>query len=146
MANIGGFGLQVTLRADKTFPLGVTLSSFADDADPLDLPTHKLADAAMGLNGDLITWSKATPLMLDINVIPDSDDDNNLQVIAEANRVGKGKQPVGDVLTLIITYPDGKLRTYTGGRLTDANLGNSVASSARFKTKPYKMVFENVIG
>lgn len=75
MEDISGVGLRVTIVASNTFPSGITITQFADDADPFDVPSMQLADKAMGLNGDLITWSKASPLTPTINVIPGSEDD-----------------------------------------------------------------------
>jgi hypothetical protein len=146
MADISGFGLSVTVNASATFPSGVKITQFADDGDSLDLPSIQISDKAMGLNGDLITFSKASPLLLTLNVIPDSDDDKNLSVLAESNRVGKGKKSARDVVTVTVAYPSGKIVTYTNGAITDAMIGNGVASSGRMKTKAYAFAFENVSG
>ena len=81
-----------------------------------------------------------------MNVIPDSDDDKNLQVLAEANRVGKGKKSARDVITMTVAYPSGKVVTYTSGAITDAMIGNSVTSAGRMKTKAYAFAFENASG
>lgn len=143
MANdISGFGLQVQIRASVTFPSGVTITQFADDADPLDMQAIQIADKAMGLNGDLVTWSKATPLPMVLNVIPGGEDDRNLAVLFNANRVAKGKTPSRDVITATVIYPDGKQRTLNNGKITDGMAGNSVASSGRLKSKPYTFAFE----
>lgn len=144
MADISGFGTVVNVLASNTFPSGVTFTQFADDGDSLDIPSIQIADKAMGVNGDLVTWSKANPLVVTINLIPNGDDDKNMAVIAEANRVGKGKQSARDVITMVVNYPDGRIATYTAGKLTDAMPGNAVASSGRYKTKPYSFAFENV--
>lgn len=141
--DISGFGLRINVIADKTFPNGVLLSEFADDADPFDLPAIAYADKAMGLNGDLITWSKATPLDITLNLIPDGEDDKNLSALAEANRVSKGKNSAGDTITLVKTDVTGKTTTLTGGRLTNAMPGTSVSSAGRKKTKAFTFTFES---
>lgn len=146
MADISGFGLVVNVKASSSFPSGFQVSQFADDGDSLDIPSMQLADKAMGLNGDLVTWSKAAPLSLTMNIIPNSEDDKNLSVIAEANRVGKGKKSAQDVITVTVAYPDGKYVTYTNGKMTDAMPGNAVASAGRYKSKSYAFSFENVVG
>jgi len=146
MADISGFGLVANIKASVSFPAGFQVSQFADDGDALDVPSMQLADKAMGLNGDLVTWSKAAPLVITMNVIPNSEDDKNLAVIAESNRVGKGKKSAQDVITVTVSYPDGKTVTYTNGKLTDAMPGNGVASAGRLKSKPYVFAFENVVG
>lgn len=145
MANdISGFGLQIQVVASVTFPSGFTVSQFADDGDPFDLPSIQIADKAMGLNGDLITWSKANPLTVTLNVVPNSDDDKNLGILFDANRVARGKQSARDVITMTGIYPDGSTITLTPGAITDGMPGNAVASSGRLKSKAYIFAFEGV--
>jgi hypothetical protein len=141
---IGGFGLVITLRASVTYPVGLVVEQYADDADPFDFPDIKIADIAMGLNGDLLTWSKATPLLTNLAVVPESDDDNNLAVLFAANRVGKNKQSARDVITLIGQYPSGYTVALTNGRMTDGSPSNSISSAGRMKSKTYKFAFENI--
>lgn len=145
MQDISGYGLKVIIRATVTFPQGITLTQFADDADPLDMASIQVADTAMGLNGDLITWSKAIPIPMTLNLIPGSDDDLNMAVLLEANRVGRGKRSARDVITSVIQYADGTSQTVSQGKITNGMPGNSVASSARLKTKPYIFAFENKV-
>lgn len=144
MTDVSGFGLSIRLTASKTFPTGVTLNQFADDADPFDLPAHQVGDKAMGLNGDLVRWSKASPIVATINIIPNSEDDRNLSVLYEANRVARGKTSAGDVVTLIGTYPDGHTVTLSNGLLTDGPPGLGVASAGRMKSKGYVFAFEGL--
>lgn len=143
MQDVSGFGTQINLLASRTFPAGINITEFADDADPLDMASIQIADKTMGLNGDLITWSKATPLPMVINVIPGSESDRNLQVLAESNRVGKGKASNRDIITAVVIYPDGTTVTLIGGKITDAMMGNGIASSGRLKSKAYAFSFEN---
>lgn len=143
--DISGFGLQVRLIASRTFPAGVTLTQFADDADPFDLPSLQIVDKAMGLNGDLVTWSKANPINLTLNVVPGSPDDRNLSILMEQNRVGKGKQSARDTIILTGVYPDGRTITFINGKMTDGMPGNSVASAGRLKSKAYIFTFENKV-
>lgn len=146
MNDISGFGFTINLIASKTFPNGITVSQFADDADPFDTPSIQIADKAMGLNGDLVTWSSAVPLEVTINIIPDSEDDTNLAALAEANRVSKGKKSARDEITMVGTWPEGKTRTFSKGKLTNGVPASSVSSSGRKKTKAYTFVFEQMAG
>lgn len=143
MQDISGFGLRINIKASNTFPAGIDVTEFADDADPFDMPSIQIADKAMGLNGDMIVWSKAVPITPTLNVIPGSDADRNLAVLLEANRVGKGKQSARDVITMTGIYPDGRTVILGSGKITDGMPGNSVASSGRFKSKPYAFAFES---
>jgi hypothetical protein len=141
--DVSGFGAQVQVKASNTFPQGFVISQFADDADPFDIPSIQIADKAMGLNGDLVTWSKANPILITINVIPNSDDDRNLAILLEANRVGKGKVGARDEVTIVSVYPNEGTLTLTSGVITDGAPGNSIASAGRMKSKAYQFAFEN---
>lgn len=146
MTDIAGFGLQLNLIASKTYPVGIIITQFADDSDPFDLPDLQIADSAMGLNGDLLTWSKANPIKLTLSVVPASLDDIALGILLEANRVGKGKFGARDIITLTGVYPSGAIITLINGTITNGIPGQAVSSSGRFKSKPYQFVFENKIG
>lgn len=145
MQNISGFGSGVTLLASMTFPLGFTITKGADDADFIDIPVLTIADAAKGINGELLTWSKANPIDLTLNVIPRSQDDINLGIILQANAPVLGKSLVQDILTLNVIYPDGSFVQLLNGVMISGMPGNSVASAGRLKTKPYAFKFESVI-
>lgn len=144
MNDVSGFGLKINLTASATFPNGLQLTQFADDADPFDLPNIKIADTGMGLNGDMLTWAKATPSLITINVIPGSEDDRNLAVIFDANRVSRGHSSAGDVINCVGIYPDGTTVTARGGVMTDGPPGSSVASAGRLKSKAYMFAFEDL--
>ena len=144
MQDISVFGIRVQVVASQTFPAGINITQFADDADPFDAPSMQIRDKAMGVNGDLISWSKANPIPLTINVVPNSEDDKNLGVLFEANRVGKGKQGARDVISITAVYPDGRTASFTQGVITDGQPANSAQSSGRMKSKAYAFAFENV--
>jgi hypothetical protein len=146
MQDISGYGIKVTLRASTTLPAPVTFTQFADDADPVDIPSQQIADKAMGTNGDMVSWGKANPILMTMNLIPGTDDDKTMAVVAEANRPARGKRPARDVITAVITYPDGSVVTLTNGKLTDAPLASGVASTGRQKSKAYQFAFENRVG
>lgn len=143
MQDVSAFGIKVNLVASLTFPMGFEITAFADDADPVDQASIQLRDKATGVNGDLIVWSKSNAVPMTISVIPGSDDDNNLQVLAKANRAARGRRAVQDEITAVITYPDGTTERLVRGAITDAIIGKPAASSGRLKTKPYVFAFED---
>ncbi len=144
--NISGYGVSINLVASNTFPFGFMITEYADDTDAIDVPSIQIGDIAMGLNGDLITWSKANPIKVNIAVIPSGSDDRNLSILLEANRVGKGKVGARDIITLNIAYPAGNFVQLINGVITDGLPLNSVANSGRLKSKNYNFSFENRIG
>lgn len=141
--DISGFGLKVWLIASETFPAGFPITQFADDGDPFDLPSMQIAEAAMGVNGDMVKWSKATPVKMTLSVIPNSIDDVNLGILFDSNRVAKGHRGARDVLTMTGIYPDGRTVVLNEGIITDGMPSNSVASAGRMKTKTYGFTFED---
>lgn len=141
--SVTGFGIVITFIASNTFPTGLPISQFADDSDPVMINDVKIADTAMGLNGDLLTWNRAVPLPLTINVIAGTPDDVNLLILANANRVAQGKNGANDVVSATIVYPDGSVIILTGGVITDAAFGRGVTSQGKQRTRTYSFVFSN---
>lgn len=143
MEDVSGTGIEITVIAAPTFPTGIKVSAFADDADPLDSPELQIAEWGMGVNGDLVIWRTPKPIEVTLNVIPNTEEDKNLAILYDANRVSKGKASVKDVITLIAKYPDGTTKMLTNGAIVSGMPLNSIASSGKTKSKPYKFVFEN---
>jgi len=141
--DISGFGLKVWLIASETFPAGFPVTAFADDGDPFDLPSMQIAEAAMGVNGDLVKWSKAQVVPMTLSVIPNSVDDVNLGILFDSNRVSKGHRGARDVITMTGIYADGRTVVLTEGIITDGMPSNSVASAGRLKSKQYGFTFED---
>ena len=143
MEDVSGTGIEITVIAAPTFPTGIKVSAFADDADPLDSPELQIAEWGMGVNSDLVIWRTPKPIEVTLNVIPNTEEDKNLAILYDANRVAKGKASVKDVITLIAKYPDGTTKMLTNGAIVSGMPLNSIASSGKTKSKPYKFVFEN---
>lgn len=144
MEDISVFGLSANVVASTTFPNGVTVTSFADDGDPLDSPEIDIADMSMGPNGDTITWSRPQLIEISMNLIPQSDDDTNMTVLQDANRVAKGKTSAKDVISITWTYPDGSTVTASGGKMVTAPVVQSGTSAGRMKSKRYAFKFGSV--
>lgn len=144
--DITGFGSAISLIASVTYPAGIAITQLADDVDVLDMPSVKIADVAMGVNGDAVKWSRAITKPLTISVIPGSLDDINLAVLAQNNNPTQGQTNNRDVITITIIYPDGSTLTYSNGFLTDAMFGNSISSAGRLKSKTYAFQFQSVTG
>lgn len=142
--DISATGISVLVRASATFPSGFSVSQFADDADPFDLPALEIASTAMNANGELVVWSSPQPIVPTLNVIPGSEDDNNLAILFEANRAAGGKVVARDIITMTATYPDGSTVTLSNGKMTSGFPGKSVASAGRMKSKAYTFAFQDI--
>lgn len=143
--DISGFGSSLRIMASNTFPIGIEITQFADDSDPIDIPALQISDSAMGVNGDKVNWTVANQIMATTNVIPGSDDDRNLALLFEANRAGRNKTSAKDVITMLATYPDGQIATFTGGSCQEFMPAKSVSSDGRLKSKSYLFSFENMV-
>lgn len=144
MYDISASGVKGQMLASKTFPGGLSLSEWCDDSDPIDLPSVQIADTAKGINGDLLVWSKPELNKITLNVIPDGEDDENLQILFNANKVVRGRAAARDTINLIMTYPNGTKVTCSNGAITDGMPGQSASSAARKKTKSYQFTFETI--
>lgn len=142
--DVSAFGLKVNLTASVTFPMGIEITAFSDDTDPVDMASIQVRDKAAGVNGDLIVWSKANAVPMTLAVLPNTPDDQNLQILARANRAARGRRAVQDEITATVAYPDGRTLRLLRGVITDGIIGDAVASSGRIKTKPYIFAFEDV--
>lgn len=142
--DVSGFGLRINLIASETFPNGLDITQLADDTNPTDAPSIQVRDKAMGANGDLVTWSKANPLLYSISPIPGSEDDLNLQALTQANRPARGRRPVLDEITLTVIYPSGRTARYMRGTLTDGFVANGSSNAGRLTTPTYQFAFEDV--
>jgi len=143
--NISGFGSKLRILSSNTFPIGFEVTQFADDSDPIEIPALQISDSAMGLNGDKVSWLTANQIMATVSIIAGSDDDKNMALLFEANRVGRNKESAKDVITVFVTYPDGQFATLTGGTCQEFMPTKSVSSDGRLKTRAYMFSFENQV-
>jgi hypothetical protein len=146
MENVSGFGTVISLTASESYPVGFPITTFSNDIDAFDFPSIQVADFAMGLNGDGISYSKANPVKWSVSVIAGSLDDQNLSVLLNNNTPGKNKTNVQDIITVTIVYPDFTTTTLLNGVITDGSPGKSFGSDGRLKTRTYLFSFESVIG
>lgn len=141
--DISGTGFTLTIKFSNTFPQGVQITAFADDADPWDAPSLDIATPSMNVNGDLVTYSTPQALLRTINLLPGSEDDTNLSIAYEANRVGRGKRSARDIVTIVANWPDGSTETLSNGKMTTGMSGKSLASAGRMKSRSYGFAFQD---
>lgn len=145
MEDISGIGITVTLFASKTYPAGLTVSQFADDADPLDFPDVELLSEGMNVNGELVTWLTPKPLSVSLNLIPNTEDSKNMDILFDANRPAYKKIAVKDVITMVVNYPDGSKKILNNGRPKTYAPASGITSAGRHKSRAYTFVFENKV-
>lgn len=143
--DVSASGIKITVVAIPTYPFGITITSFADDADPLDSPELTMADWQMDLNGNLVINRHPTPIEINIATIPGTDEERALSNLLDANRVAKNKVSYQDHITLTVQYPDGLTRVLTNGAIVAGSVITGVSSNGRLKTKNFKFVFESKV-
>lgn len=141
--DISAMGIKATLRADPTYPVGITLSQFADDGDSLNIPDMTIMSHAMGVNGDMVVWRTAVPCEVEINLIPETEDCRNMENLFKLNMTQKNKHSSKDVLTLTIEHPNGKVDVLTNGYITGGKPVQDYSANGRAKTRTFRMVFQN---
>lgn len=143
MQDISAVGTSVFIQCIPTYPAGFTITELAGNVNPLDSAVTQIADKEMGVNGDLVVWSTANSIDVTIRPIVNSEADKNLQILFDVNRVAKNKVSAQDIVTMVINYPDGTIRTLVNGKLLSGNAVASVESSGRLGTREYQFAFEN---
>lgn len=145
MADIGGLGSKVTIVSVPTFPQGFTITEFASDSDPVVIDDVEVTNTEVGVNGDVVSWHRATTIPIELSVIPNSESDKNLQILVNTNRGAKNKVSLDDDITMTIAYADGTMETYTGGKIVSGKIGKSISSDGKLRTGQYRFVFANKI-
>lgn len=141
--DVSALGIKATLVAAPSYPVGFTITQFADDGDSLNVPDMTIMQSGMGVNGDLVVWRTAVPCEVDINVIPGTDDCKNLENLFKLNMVQKNKVASKDVITLTIQHPNGKIDILTNGYIIGGKPVQDYSASGRAKTRTFRFMFEN---
>ena len=145
MEDVSGTGTTLTIASSITYPMGITISRWADDSDPFDVQESQLAEYGMGLNGDLVINRKPTGTELVVAVIPGTEEEIALSAIAEAARISKDKISYHEIITATINYPDGTSRVFKNGTIIAAPMATGISNNGRKKTKLFRFVFEGIV-
>lgn len=141
--DVSALGIKATLIAVPSYPVGFTMTQFADDGDSLNVPDMTIMESGMGVNGDLVVWRTAQPCEIEINLIPGTDDCKNMENLFKLNMTQKDKVSSKDILTLSIQHPNGKTDVLTNGYIVAGKPVQDYSSDGRAKTRMFRMVFEN---
>lgn len=143
--DVSAMGIKATIVALPSYPTGFTLTQFADDGDSLNVPDMTIMQSGMGVNGDLVVWRVATPVEVDVNLIPGTDDVKNMENLFKLNMTQKNKVASKDLLTMTIEQPDGKIVVLTNGYIVAGKPVQDYSSNGRAKTRTFRMMFENQV-
>ena len=141
--DVSAMGLKVLVQATPSFPVGIEITHFADDGDSLNITDITTMESAMGVNGDLVVWRVATPCEIELNVIPGTDECNDLETLFNLNMTQKNRVSSKDVITMVITHPDGKQSVLTNGYIIGGKPVQDYSSAGRANSRSFRFVFEN---
>lgn len=141
--DVSAMGLKVLVQATPSFPVGIEITHFADDGDSLNIGDITTMESAMGVNGDLVVWRVATPCEIELNVIPGTDECNDLETLFNLNMTQKNRVSSKDVITMVITHPDGKQSVLTNGYIIGGKPVQDYSSAGRANSRSFRFVFEN---
>jgi hypothetical protein len=145
MINIGAHGLSIQLIALQSFPMGFSLSQFADDVNPLDVKDTEPFGYELLYDGEMFAFDKANVIELSISVIAGSDDDINLKILLQSRKGGARIAPIPDAVTLVISYPTGTVML-TKGTILAGPLADTVLADGRKKGNTYRFAFSAFAG
>lgn len=146
MLDISGFGTGIRIIAVESFPMGFSLSKFADDTDPISAKDVEPIGYEMLFDGSLFSFDKAAPIEVAVSLIPGSDDDINCKILLQNKKGGKRLLPLPDITTMIITYPDRGRVILTSGTIIKGPLVDGILSTGRRKSNTYTFVFGSFAG
>lgn len=141
--NVSAMGIKVQIIAVPTYPVGVTLTKFADDGDSIELPEMTIMQRGMGVNGDMVIWKTAVPCSFSVNLIPGTEECDDIERLFNLNMVQKNRASYTDVLTAIITHPNGKVTMLTDGYIEAGKPFQDYSSNGRAKSRRFSFVFQN---
>lgn len=159
MIDISFQGARLVMRTQGAS--GNMVLEFSDEGTPVEFPDLEVCGYAMTLNGELVTWTKPSPVTFTITVIPGSESDMRLRSILYAGHVGGRRgQPVSQAFVIIqtanlwvpsvysnnsiVSGAGGQNFTLSNGRLYSGSPGIGSNAEGKMSAKTYRFVFESI--
>lgn len=159
MVDISMQGARLSLKCDAISEGNVILE-FAAEGTPIEFPDLEVCGYEMTMNGELVTWTKPSPITWNITVIPGSASDEALRNLLYAGHVGgQMGRPINrtyvKIRTAVLTVPgidtNGIVSTasnleftFTNGRLSGGPPAIGSNNEGKMSPRTYKFVFESV--
>ena len=89
MVDVSGVFPKVTIISVGIPPL-ITLTKFADDANPVDVEQIEVTGHGINVNGELVTWEKPAAYLVSVAVLCGTDDDVYLRLLLEGSHEKSG--------------------------------------------------------
>ena len=147
MNNFSGFGTSILVTASNTFPVPFAITQFTDESDPIQFDNLTIAEARVGINGDISSGAIVNLITCQISLVANSVDDVALTILFEANRAEHGKSIANDKLTFVVAYPNNKIVTLREGVFIGGDPANTLTSGkGLIKYKTYSFSFGKKVG
>jgi hypothetical protein len=145
MIDISGFGTGITIIAINSFPMGVPVSQFADDKDPIVITPMETVGWKMLYDGSLFQYAKADPIRVSISVIAGSEDDINLKLLLQGSLASAGVLPLPNTTSMVLNYPVGYVML-SNGTIYRGPIADTVQASGRKAGNTYDFAFGSFFG
>lgn len=158
MIDISMQGATLTLSC-PAISAGNIILEFSDEGTPIEFPDIEVCGYAMTMNGELVTWTKPTPITWSLTVIPGSNSDVALRNLLYAGHVGgrKGKAIAQDyvhISSATLSVPSATTFgivtantvnfTFEHGRLSSGPTAIGSNAEGKMSARTYRFVFESV--
>jgi hypothetical protein len=144
MINASASGLSIFVVALTSFPGGFSVTSFPDDADPINIDDLEAVKWEPLATGDGYFYVSSELIRVSVSVIGGTQDDTNLQMMLQARKSMNAVLPLPDITALTINYPDGAVAVYSDGSIISGPLGRSAQMSGRYRSNTYHFGFNQV--
>jgi len=142
--DISGLGFSAVLIASGYFPSGFPINQFSLDSDPLDGVNISPSKVILDVNGNAIAIRRPQLIPVKFSIIPCGADETYLDALFSANTPAHGKKINKDILTLIMTYADGTIKTLTGGTCGDYTPFRTIDSRGKYRPREYNFTFTDI--
>ena len=128
---------------------GANITSFMDDANPIDIQDTDTCNIEWSCNGRMIRTIKPAAVIMSITVIPGSISDDALRKIWKRNFINGGSVDINAVnkpLSCIISPGNSKMGkyTFTGGTCVSGAAALTSNGQGKMGGNTYTFAFENV--
>lgn len=145
MADISALGFSIVVKDSRLFPQGFVIKRTADDADPFDFPAQTIGAAATDANGNMVYAGEANPIEFSINVLPTTEEGENMLMLFNAHRPAAGRMRTGGDITVTVQYADGKSTTATEVHFISGPPARSIQQPSRYKTMEFSFAAGDVL-
>jgi hypothetical protein len=146
MIDISGFGSSVIVVALSSFPMGFSITEFADDIDPFVVEPIEPTGFEMLYDGSLFAYDKAAPIKVNLSVVAGTSDDINLKILLQARKGSAQILNIPDITSMVVSYPDGGRVMFSNGTIIGGPLADTLQTIGRKKGNTYNFVFGSFAG